>query len=67
MDGYEPSESSYESYTFDEHCTAIAMAAPSVCPSVTNALCVIATDVNNSFESFSSSFRKLNLVDEGYP
>jgi len=35
---------------------------PSVRPSVTSVLCAIATDVvNSSFESFLSSFRKINV------
>jgi len=61
MDGNEPSELSYESYIFDEHCSAMFRQSQ-IRLSVTSALCAIAADaVNSSFESFSSSFTKIKF------
>jgi len=61
MDGNEPSELSYESYTIDEHCSAMFRLSQ-IRLSVTSALCAIAADaVNCSFESFSSSFMKIKF------
>jgi len=62
MDGNEPSELSYKSYTSDKHCSAmfrLSQIRPSV-TSAASALCAIAADAfNSSFENFSSSFMKI--------
>jgi len=61
MDGNEPSELNYDSYTFDKHCSAMFRLSQ-IRLSVTSALCAIAADaVNSSFESFSSSFIKITF------
>jgi len=61
MDGNEPSKLSYESYTFDEHCSAMFRLSQ-IRSSVTSALCAITADaVNSSFESFSSLFYEIKF------
>jgi len=67
MDGNEPSELSCESYTFDQYSSAMFRLSQ-IRSSVTSALCAIAADaVNSSFESFSSSFMKIKLIDASRP